>query len=290
MLAKQRLAGEVDCTVFIMDERAFNKEYAAYFDKARNQHQIQYKRCRVSQIHEDPETKDLVLQFADPDGTIHEEHYEMVVLAAGLQPPQSGQHFTRMLDLQLNQYGFCETDKFTPLQTGHSGVFVAGAFSSPKEFVETIIDASGAAAEVMRLLNDRLNTYEYSRELPFLSKNGLIPEKDVSQEDPKIGVFACKCGGTISDLIDILQLSEKAATWPSVVTSETLEFACFPEGLDHIQNQIHSQGLNRVIVACDCEAQKRWDTPAIVVPRERLEIPACTCQPVLHLGHQWPTR
>jgi heterodisulfide reductase subunit A len=249
MLAKQRLEGNVECTVFIMDERAFNKEYAAYFDKARNQHHIKYQRCRVSQIHEDPETRDLILQFSDPDGRLREERYEMVVLAAGLQPPQSGQHFTQMLDLDLNQYGFCETDKFTPLQTGHSGVFVAGAFSSPKEIVETIIDASGAAAEVMRLLNDRLNTYEYSREMPFISENDLIPETDVSQEPPRIGVFTCKCGGTISDLIDSAKLAERSAKWPGVIHSEVLDFCCFTEGVEHIQQKIQTQNLNRVVVA-----------------------------------------
>jgi len=248
MLAKQRLAGKVNCTVFIMDERAFNKEYAAYFDKARNQHQIQYERCRVSQIHEDPQTKDLILHFSEPDGTLRDERFEMVVLAAGLQPPQSGQLFTQMLDLELNQYGFCETDKFTPLQTGHSGVFVAGAFSSPKEIVETIIDASGAAAEVMRLLNDRLNTHEYSRAMPFISENGLPPEKDVSKEPLRVGLFACNCGNTISDLIDIKQLTEKAITWPGVVESKTLDFACFPESLSQIREQIHTQDLNRVVV------------------------------------------
>ena len=249
MLAKQRLKGEVDCTIFIMDERAFNKEYAAYFEKARQQHHIQYERCRVSQIHEDPQTKDLILHFSEPDGTLREERYEMVVLAAGLQPPESGQHFMQMLDLELNQYGFCQTDKFTPLQTGHSGVFVAGAFSSPKEIVETIIDASGAAAEVMRLLNDRLNTYEYSRKLPFISENGLIPEKDVSQELPRIGVFTCNCGGTLGDLINITHLTQKATQWPDVVAAETLEYACFAEGLEHIREQIRTQNLNRVVIA-----------------------------------------
>jgi len=249
MLAKQRLAGDVDCSVFIMDERAFNKEYAAYFDKARNQHKIKYERCRISQIHEDPDTKDLILHYSQPDGTLKEARFEMVVLAAGLQPPQSGQHFTQMLDLELNQYGFCETDKFTPLQTGHSGVFVAGAFSSPKEIVETIIDASGAAAEVMRLLNDRLNTYEYSREMPFLSENVLIPEKDIRQETPRIGVFACKCGGTISDFIDYTQLAKNAALWPGVACVETLDFACFTEGINHIQDEIHKQALNRIVIA-----------------------------------------
>jgi len=249
MLAKQRLAGNVDCTVFIMDERAFNKEYAAYFEKARNQHHIQYERCRVSQIHEDPLTKDLILHFSTPDGSLREERYEMVVLAAGLQPPQSGQHFTQMLDLGLNQYGFCETDKFTPLQTGHSGVFVAGAFSSPKEIVETIIDASGAAAEVMRLMNNHLNTHTYSRAMPFLTKGLFPPEKDTANEPAQVGVFVCKCGGVISDLIDLHHLTNKIDKMPAVVSSSILEFACFPEGLAHIREQIHSQNLNRVVVA-----------------------------------------
>jgi heterodisulfide reductase subunit A len=249
MLAKQRLGQEVDCTVFIMDERAFNKEYTAYFDRAREEHNIEYIRCRVSQINEDPNNHDLILQYSDNDGTTREKRVEMVVLATGLQPPESAHHFTNMLDLDLNEYGFCETDKFTPLQTGHSGVFVCGAFSSPKEIVETIIDASGAAAEVMRLLNDRLNTYEYTREWPFLTKNNLPPERDITNEPIRLGVFTCTCGGTISDKIDINELTKQAALWPNVVNAEKLEFACFAESLAHIQHQIEDLNLNRVVIA-----------------------------------------
>jgi heterodisulfide reductase subunit A2 len=95
------------------------------------------------------------------------ERFEMVVLATGLQPPDSARQLANMLSVELNEYGFCETDKFTPLQTTRPGVFVCGAFSSPKEIAETILDASGAAAEVMRLLNDRLHTYPYTRALPI---------------------------------------------------------------------------------------------------------------------------
>ena len=35
ILAKQRLGGDVNCSIFIMDERAFNKEYSSYFERAR---------------------------------------------------------------------------------------------------------------------------------------------------------------------------------------------------------------------------------------------------------------
>ena len=249
MLAKQRLGEETDCTVFMMEERAFNKEYSTYFAKARENHGIRYFHCRVSAIHEDHTTGDLILQYAGPDGRIQRERFEMVVLATGLQPPDSARHFTNMLDLNLNEYGFCETEKFTPLQTTHSGVFVCGAFSSPKEISETILDASGAAAEVMRLLNDQLNTYHYTRENPFLSDDGLPPERDVSGEPPRVGVFACACGGTIGDSIDLPDLTQQAATWPDVVLAEPIDLACFPHTLQHIQHSIQEHKLNRVVIA-----------------------------------------
>ena len=249
ILAKQRLEENVDCCIFMMEERAFNKEYSAYFAKARQQHGIRYIRCRVSEIHEDPATGDLILHYATPDGAIKEEHFEMVVLAAGLQPPDSARHFTEMLDLRLNEHGFCQTHKFTPLQTTQSGVFVCGAFASPKEISETIIDASGAAAEVMRLLNDRLNTYPYTREHAFLSRPDLPPERDVSGEPPRVGVFVCSCGKTISQFLDLPQLVQNAAQFPGVVSAELVEFACFPETLAHIRNQIQQENLNRVVVA-----------------------------------------
>jgi heterodisulfide reductase subunit A len=249
MLAKQRLGSEVQCAVFIMDERAFNKEYSAYFAKARGQYGIHYIRCRVSAIEEDPATHDLILHYADPDGQRRTERFEMVVLAAGLQPPGSAQHLAEILDIELNAYGFCQTDKFAPLQTTRPGVFVCGAFSSPKEIAETIIDASGAAAEVMRLLNDRLNTHPYTREWPFLSADGLPPERDVSDEPPRTGVFACTCGGTLGEALDMAGLAHYARALPGVARADVVDFACLPEGIAHIQSRIHEEQLNRVVVA-----------------------------------------
>ncbi len=249
ILAKQRLGEEVDCQIYIMDERAFNKEYSAYFAKARQQHGIQFSRCRVSAIQQDPDSHDLILNFADPNGQARQERAEMVVLAAGLQPPESAHYFTQMLDLELNDYGFCQTDKFTPLQTSHSGVFVCGAFSSPKEISETIIDASGAAAEVMRLLNERLNTYPYTREWPFISADSLPAEKDVSAEPTRIGVYSCACGGTIGEVIDIPNLAQQASFLPGVVHTQAVDFACFPESIQTIQEQIQALNLNRVVIA-----------------------------------------
>ncbi len=249
ILAKQRLGEDVQCSVFIMDERAFNKEYSTYFARAREQYHIRYIRSRVSGIYEDPATHNLRLRYADASGRQQQEEVDMVVLATGLQPPDSAGHLAELLDIELDGYGFCLTDKFTPLQTTRPGVFVCGAFSSPKEIAETIIDASGAAAEVMRLLNERLNTHPYTREWPFLSAGNLPPERDVTGEPPRVGVFACTCGHTINETIDIGALVERASRWPEVVVSQVFDFACFPESLAQIQARIEEDRLNRVVVA-----------------------------------------
>ena len=109
-----------------MDERAFNKEYSAYFSKARNSHNIQFHHCRISGIKEDPQSGDLILQYAAPNGELQEEHFEMVVLATGLQPPESAKYLADNLGIELNQYGFCQTDLFSALSTSREGIFAAG--------------------------------------------------------------------------------------------------------------------------------------------------------------------
>ncbi|MFL7839142.1 MAG: FAD-dependent oxidoreductase [Candidatus Promineifilaceae bacterium] len=251
VLAKQRLGAETDCTVFIMDERAFNKEYSTYFAKARDSHGIHYVRSRISGIYEDPATDDLILRYANADGRLNKQKVEMVVLATGLQPPDSARHFQDVLGLGLNEYGFCETNKFSPLETSQPGVFVCGAFASPKEISETILDASGAAAEVMRLLNPQLNDHNFSREYPFLSRSDLPPERDVSHETPKVGVFICSCGETMSEVLNLIDLVQDAENWPDVSHAELIDIACMPDRLTHIQNRIHAEGLNRVVIgAC----------------------------------------
>lgn len=249
MLAKQRLGDDVSCQVFIMDERAFNKEYSTYFAKAREKHNIQYTNCRVSSIREEPGTSDLILTYADADGTQHEERFEMVILATGMQPPDTAKHIADVLNIDLNEHGFCMTDKFQPLQTSTPGVFVCGAFSSPKEIAETIIDASGSAAEVMRLLNDRLNTYPFSRKWPFLSTNDMPPERDVTGELPRVGIFTCTCGETMAEHLDFAQIVKQASGWESVVSVQVIDTACFPETVAQIKDQIIDLDLNRVVIA-----------------------------------------
>jgi heterodisulfide reductase subunit A len=250
MLAKERIGEDIEARIFIMDERAFNKEYTKYYQKAQETHGVRYTRCRVSAIREDPKTRDLILRYPEASGKLTEESFEMVVLATGVEPPARSAELAHMLGIDLNQYGFCETDKFQPLQTSQPGVYVAGAFQSPKEIAETIFDAAGAAGEVMRIHHEALGGRAVSREYPFLGlTEDMPPERDVSGEPVRAGVFVCGCGPVISQVVDIDATAGYAATLPNVVHSSTVPYACFPEGLKQIEEAIEANNLNRVAIA-----------------------------------------
>ncbi len=250
VLAKERL-DDVHCQIFIMDERAFNKEYNAYFYRSTAQYGVEYTRCRISDIQEDPKTKDLIIHYPDPDdgGRIKEARFDMVVLSVGVRPPTGAPLISSKLDFDLNQYGFCMTDKFNPLETSQPGIYVCGAFSSPKEIAETIIDSAGAAGDVMRLFQDKLGSSYSSREYPFMSDVQYPPEKNVADEEPRVGVFSCRCYPTMEGIIDVEELLDRSAEFPHVVHTEDIGYGCFPEGLEKIRKSIQDHDLNRVVVA-----------------------------------------
>jgi len=252
VLAKERLE-DVDCRIFIMDERAFNKEYNAYFYRSSEEHGVKYTRCRISDIRQDPLTNDLILHYPDPEngGRMKEERFNMVVLSVGVQPPNGAELVAGQLGFNLNQYGFCQTDKFNPLETSQPGIYVCGAFSTPKEIAETIIDSAGAAGDVMRLFHHQLGNALYTREYPFLSDQDFPPEKDISGQPPRIGVFSCRCFPTMEGVIDFERLLSSTEDFPHVVHAEEIGYGCFQEGLERIKGAVADHQLNRVVV-CGC--------------------------------------
>jgi heterodisulfide reductase subunit A len=249
VLTKQRLGGNAHCQIFMMDERAFNKEYNAYFHQSTALYGVEYTRCRISDLKEDTQTKDLIIQYLDSAGKLQESRFDMVVLSVGVLPPSGAQELSQKLGFDLNEYGFCETDKFNPLETSKPGIYVCGAFSTPKEIAETIIDAAGAAGDVMRLFNEQLGNLPSSREFPFLSTGNFPPEVDIQNQDPRVGVFVCRCHPSIDATIDVDRVVTRAKSYSNVVYSEDVGYGCFPEGIEKIKAAISNHNLNRVVVA-----------------------------------------
>ena len=147
----------------------------------------------------------------------------------------------RRLGIELNEYGFCDTDRFSPLSTSRPGVFVAGAFQEPKDIPETVTQASAAASMSMELLAEARNSLVTKRVYP--------DEHDVTDEQARIGVFVCHCGKNIASVVDVERVAEIASQQPNVVFATHTMYTCADTNLNNIRDMIREHRLNRIVVA-----------------------------------------
>lgn len=240
LLAKEHCGRDVETDIFFMDARAYSKGFEAYYNRACQQG-VHYIRCRPPVIEEDHATGNVVLKYLTEDDTKAEREYDLVVLATGMLPPHDAPELARTFGIALNEFGFCKTTTFEPVETSRDGVFACGPFTEPKDIPESVMQASGAASKVLGLLRDVRGTLVKPKVYP--------PERDVRGEEPRIGVFVCHCGTNIAGVVDVASVAEYARGLPNVVYAETNLFTCSTDTQERIKEKIHEHGLNRVVVA-----------------------------------------
>ncbi|MEM3666505.1 MAG: CoB--CoM heterodisulfide reductase iron-sulfur subunit A family protein [Candidatus Bathyarchaeia archaeon] len=240
VIAKEHAPIKLEPTIFYMDLRAYGKEFDAYYERAKNEWGIRFVRSRVASITEDPSTNNLFIHYVE-DETPKTEEFDMVVLSIGMQPPKNVEKLAEILGIKLNKYKFCETTHFAPIETSKPGIFVCGAFSSPKDIPESVAQASGAAAKAMGIIASERGKLITTKEYPS--------ERDVSLEEPRIGVFVCHCGINIGGVVNVPEVVEYAKTLPNVVYAEANLYTCSQDTQKLIREKIQQHNLNRVIVA-----------------------------------------
>ncbi len=239
----KELRPDLDITVFYIDIRTFGQDFERYFNRVAALPGVTYRRSMVSSVKQLVGSGDLRLTYVAESGNLREEDFDMVVLAVGFAPPTGFQELGRHLGVELNEYGFCLAHSFAPNHTSRPGVFVGGSFREPKDIPETVIEAAGASASAARFLSAR-DGRPLRPPAPEEKK-----EQDVSEEEPRIGVFVCACGQDADQVVDVEAVAAQAQTLPGVAFSRVVADACEPEGLKQIEMAIKESELNRVVVA-----------------------------------------
>ena len=65
----------------------------------------------------------------------------------------------------------------------------------------------------------------------------------------RIGVYVCHCGSNIAKTVNCSLVSETASGLEDVVVSKDIAYACSEPGQKEILDDIHEQGLDRIVVA-----------------------------------------
>ena len=209
---------DAECTIFHNDIRSFGKDFERYYQRAEQLPGVEFIRSYASIVREDPETKNVFLRYSTTDEGVKEEEFDMVVLSVGLNPPEKNKELAEKFGIELNRHGFCEATQTNPIETTRPGIFVSGAFQGPTDIPESVFTASGAGAQVGEFLDYRRDKLAEERVYP--------PERDVSQEEPRIGVFVCHCGANISSVVNVPSTVEYAETLPNVVYAQEQLFSC----------------------------------------------------------------
>ena len=240
-IAREHSEQPLESTIFFMDMRTYGKDFDRYYEQAKKVHGVRFVRSKVYSIETLDGTGELSVRFTTEDGKTQRESFDLVVLSAGLHPPKEGKELAGKLGIDLDPYGFCKSREFMAVDTTRDGVFSCGAFNGPKDIPETVMQASGAAARVSSLLAPARHTLTRKKEYPA--------EKDVAGEEPRVGVFVCKCGINIAGVVNVPEVTEYAKALPNVVFTDNNLYTCSQDTQEIIKQKILEHRLNRVVVA-----------------------------------------
>ncbi len=240
ILSKDHSA-DLQATIFHNDIRAHGKDFERFYQRAEKLSDVRFIRSYVTVGREIESSKNVTIRYSTFDDGVKEEEFDLVVLSVGLNPPSDVEALAQKFGIELNPHGFCQTNPYNPIETSRKGIFVSGAFQGPLDIPESVVTASGADALCGQLLASRRGRLERERVYP--------PERDVSQEELKIGVVVCYCGANIGRVVDIPAVIEYASTLPNVSWAGENLFACSTENAQQIADAIKAKGLNRVVLA-----------------------------------------
>ena len=232
---------EAECTIFHNDIRSYGKDFERFYQRTEKLPGIRFIRSYVSIGKEIPDSKNVTISYSTSEDGVKEEEFDMVVLSVGLNPPADVLGLASKFGIQLNSYGFCKTNPFNPMETSRPGIFISGAFQGPIDIPESVVTASGAGSQCGELLEYRRGNLAKERIYP--------PERDVSQEEPRVGVYVCHCGANIGRVVNVPATVEYSKTLPNVVHAEENLFICSTEAAAMLAKDIQERGLNRVVVA-----------------------------------------
>ncbi|NNG01599.1 MAG: CoB--CoM heterodisulfide reductase iron-sulfur subunit A family protein [Desulfobacteraceae bacterium] len=241
IVTKERFKEDIETTIFYMDMRTFGKDYEMYYQRAKEDYHVRLKRCRPhSIIPADPDGALKISYVEDGFGTLEDETYDMVVLATGFRPSAESTGLAKVLGIELNDHCYARTGSFNPVATSRPGIYACGVFEAPKDIPETLVQASASACLAGKHLLPAATADSTEPVYP--------PEKDITGELPRIGVFVCDCGQNISGTVDVPDVVNYAGLLPHVVVSRSVGYGCSRESLDIIRKTIADKKLNRVVI------------------------------------------
>jgi heterodisulfide reductase subunit A len=144
------------------DIRTYGKDYEEFYNRTKAKG-VHFYHGRVTQIKEQGEK--LVVRWDEkfyyqPDFI----EVDMVILSTGFEPQDDAEEVAKKFGISRSPDGFFleKHPKLGPVETSTDGIFLAGACQSPKDIPDSVIQAGGATATALSLMDQGTITLDPS--------------------------------------------------------------------------------------------------------------------------------
>jgi heterodisulfide reductase subunit A len=240
LIAREHVGPQLDLAIFYMDMRTPRKDFEKYYRRVKDQG-ARLIRSRIHSINSPGDSGDLQLSYVTEAGEVASETFDMVVLATGMVIPPATQELAKTLGVNLSHYNFVDHSCFDPVATSRPGIYACGVITGPKDIPQSVREGSAAAAAATRHLAEVRGSKLKEKVYP--------PERDISEEETRIGVFVCNCGINIGGIADVPAVAEYARSIPDVAYVQENLFTCSEDAQTQMIEMIKEHNLNRVVVA-----------------------------------------
>jgi len=141
----------VETTIFYNDLKAYGKGFWGFYQKAVD-NGVRYVRARPYEVFEEPESKNLTLQYEDLEtGELLKKEVELLVLSTGIIPNTRNKKLAKTLKIELDHLGFFkEKDPLiSPLETNVDGIYLCGGSMGPIDIADSVVQACAAAMKAV---------------------------------------------------------------------------------------------------------------------------------------------
>ncbi|MCK5099781.1 MAG: CoB--CoM heterodisulfide reductase iron-sulfur subunit A family protein, partial [Desulfobacteraceae bacterium] len=250
ILAREISNHKIDTTIFYMDMRTCGKSFQRYYDKARDEHNVKFERCKIHSISLDKNTGNLFIRHISMDGKLKEELFDMAILAIGQRPGYKLKKLAKICELPTNPWGFIQTLPFSLTLTEKEGILVGGSVTGLQDISQSLIQASAAALNAGCIIHSKGNkTIDISTEDTKVENTEVY--RDVSREPVDLLMIICTCKERLNRFVDPELLTEKLTQDPCINNVFFLDNICTTQGWQELEEVVKDCQPNRLLIgAC----------------------------------------
>jgi heterodisulfide reductase subunit A len=237
VLIKERIPG-AECVVFYMDMRTYGKDAYRYQSKAEDQG-VELIRCRVHKVDTAPDGR-LLVRYVDEAFRFIDRPFDLVVLSTGQTSTPEMLGLAGAAGVRLNEDGFAHGPGLSQAASPRPGIYWCGSFTGLRDISETVAQAQAAAMAVAEDLGRPGSSNEVKDHLPL---------RDVSREEPKVGLLLCRCFGHQDQDLPWEELKSELSGVPGLVEVLEADRLCQQEGVKRATQMLEDKDFNRAVIA-----------------------------------------